>query len=209
MHLAVLGVVGGSKESRHKRRRIDPQRYCREVIKGVRLVAGRKEGGFGGSFRSGVLPLKFEDGEEEEVLSDRAVAAAYCLASGYHIADAAKFGADFLLYEANPATHHATHLLIVCKTVPSVTAVCGWTRLAQSVNKSLLLFHIVQIRGGGGGGERGGKGEGEEVQMCLPTMATPGRNDVMMGRLEAYLRKQNAGVEVLRIAYTRGVEVAG
>jgi len=56
------------------------------------------------------------------------------------VAGAVTFGGDFLLYEGDPARHHATHVVLCCLGAQpdSVAQWTARTRLANSVRKSLL-----------------------------------------------------------------------
>ncbi|KAF0682936.1 Aste57867_24949 [Aphanomyces stellatus] len=61
---------------------------------------------------------------------------------GFHITSGSKFGGDFLLYDADPLTTHASAIVVVSES-PMVPAadIAGFGRLARAVKKSWVLAY--------------------------------------------------------------------
>ena len=164
---------------------LPPCTYRRCSVDGARVAAG--VGGEGA-------------GADVGVDVDGSLCAAYLLASGLRLADGTRFGGDFLAYEEDPSRCHAAHVVRVLRrgsAAPTVTAMCGLARVAQTVRKTLLVVAVV--RGGGGGG------------CVLPRLPRAGfggedRGDAAgLRRVAEALDRQGCTLEVLHLKYERGV----
>ena len=139
--------------------------------------------------------IKIENQSSLISRNEKRIAACLFLTSrGYWLMDGFSYGGDWVLYNSDPNTCHSSFLVVFCDSIPSSLRVVGLSRLAQSVNKSLLLISVVTSESGNAS--------------RMPTQFPPSPGGIsyhINDYLKSLLESLSLRIEILIISYERGM----